>query len=207
MQDDISTPSPEIAAHHRRWACNRAVVEGEYAVKAAGEVYLPRLPTQCERQYRGYVASVDYFPATQRTLESYIGLITRKPATLVAEDSVRDILSTITARYGLDDLSLKLLRETCITNFTGTLDDFPVNDEPVSAAAALTEGRRPFVAVYPAESILEVTDDVVRNRFAITRVRLLDDKDTVRELRLSERWSARRSLSVPVRPRPCDPGI
>lgn len=186
MLDDISCPTPEIACHHRRWARNRTVIAGEDAIKGQGELFLPRLPSQSSDQYKSYVASVDYFPAAQRTLESYVGLIFRKPESLDADDAVKPILATISPRLGLSHLARKLVHETGITNFTGLVVDFPPSDGDVSAAAAIDAGRRPFLSIYEAESVLEVTQSVVRNRFALTRVRLLDDRDTVRELIISD---------------------
>ncbi|RSU69645.1 hypothetical protein BRX37_23900 [Sphingomonas sp. S-NIH.Pt3_0716] len=184
---DIASPSPEIKEHLDRWARNRAVIQGEDAVKKARAKYLPKLPSQSNAQYLSYLASVDFFPAAQRTVESHIGLIMRKPPTVDAHETTQPILDTISMEYGLDDLGREILRETFITNFTGRLVDFPVSQDDVSQADAIKMGLRPFVAVYRAESILEVKREVIRNRFTITRVRLMEpDGKSVRELLLND---------------------
>lgn len=39
----INQPTPEIAKWHARWRKNRTFIAGEDAVKACGEVYLPKM--------------------------------------------------------------------------------------------------------------------------------------------------------------------
>jgi len=54
----------------------------------------------------------------------------------------------------------------------------------ISRAQAEAEGARPFIRMYRAESILEVTAGVIANRRAITRVKVKDNDETIRELAL-----------------------
>lgn len=183
---DIATPAPEIAAHHKRWTRNRTIIEGEDAVKAAGRVYLPKLPSQSDQEYEAYKDSVDYFPAAMRTHESHVGLIFRKRPTLTGADGFENVIATISHRHSLDQLARELVSETLITNFSGLLVDAPEQQPGLSRAQAEAQNIRPFLSLYRAESILEVTQAVVANRFTLTRVRLLDDPDTVRELRLDD---------------------
>ncbi|MDF0540746.1 DUF4055 domain-containing protein [Sphingobium sp. H39-3-25] len=182
MTSDISTPTPEISCHFKRWKRNRDVLAGEDAVKAAGQSYLPKLPSQSSADYLAYNASVDFFPAAQRVHESRLGLIFRKDPVAIGGEGYEDVLATISRRYSLDELARELASETLVTNFTGVLVDSPAQPSGLSAAQAIADGYRPFVELYRAESILEVTREVIRNRFALTRVRLLDDAVTVREL-------------------------
>ncbi|WP_201450288.1 hypothetical protein [Sphingobium yanoikuyae] len=126
LDNDIASPSPEIACHLTRWKRNRDAVAGQDAIRAAKTAYLPRVyEGQDDREYSTYQSRVVFYPATQRTLENHIGLVFRKDASIVADDSVADILATITPRYGLEDLARELLAETLITNFTGLLVDTP----------------------------------------------------------------------------------
>lgn len=187
LDNDIASPSPEIACHLTRWKRNRDAVAGQDAIRAAKTAYLPRVyEGQDDREYSTYQSRVVFYPATQRTLENHVGLVFRKDPSIVADDSVADILSTITARYGLEDLARELLAETLITNFTGLLVDTPPSKAGLSAATAIQAGQRPFLSVYRGESVLEVQQGIINNRFALVRVRLLDDENTVRELVIAD---------------------
>ena len=53
-------------------------MDGEDAVKAAGEKYLPRLDSQNEEEYSAYKARASFFGATARTLEEYLDLVFRR---------------------------------------------------------------------------------------------------------------------------------
>ncbi|MBT2244566.1 DUF4055 domain-containing protein [Sphingobium sp. BHU LFT2] len=182
---DIDQPTAKIAAAHKRWQRARDVIEGADAVKARGTTYLPKLTDQQADEFEDYKQAVPFFPGAGVTHEGLIGMINRKPATMTAPAALEPILETITATgMTVDDLAEEVLSEILITNFVGLLVDHPASTAGLNAANAIAKGFRPFVAVYRAESILEVTPAVIENKLKVVRVRLKDDEDTVRELAL-----------------------
>lgn len=193
--NNISTPTPAIAAFHARWKRNRDVIEGEYSVKAPQAGYIPRLPIHdtnsfpqtAEKSYREYLARCPFFPASSRILEGMMGMIFRKPPRLVASTAMATILEAAT-EDGLTayDLAEKVVEEVLTTNFCGLLVDYPEVRAGISRAQAEREGARPFIRMYRAENILEVEVGVIANRRVITRVRLRDNAKTVRELVLND---------------------
>lgn len=187
MQDvtSIAAIDPEIESYHFEWRRNRHVIDGARSIRAHCHHYLPMIPGQKLHEYQAYTKRVPFFPGAARTHEGLLGLIFRKPATITAPTAVEDILDTITAQgYTLDDLAEEVASELLITNFCGLVVDHPSSPSGMSRANATAAGLRPFVAVYRAESILGVETGVVNNRQRVTRVRLLDDAKTIRELRL-----------------------
>jgi hypothetical protein len=186
---NINSPTPVIAAEHERWRSNRDAVKGKYAVKAAGERYLPKPRSDMTlAQYHSYSQHVSFYPAVSRTVDGIVGLMLRKVPALEATGILEEVKGTIT-RDGrsVDELARDVVRETLITNFTGLLVDLPVG-RASTAAEALENNLRPFVGVYPAESILEVQAGVVRGQRVPVRVRLLENGgNQVRELRLNDR--------------------
>lgn len=187
----IDEPTEAILKARARWKINRDIMAGEAAVKAAGEKYLPRGSSQTASEYQAYAKRVMFFPAASRTREGLIGLVTRKAPTLDCPDRLKAMFDTITnAGQSYEDLAEYLLNETLQTAFPGMLVDHPVTaplDPGKVATLADVEAAndRPFVALYTAETILEVKSGVHANRQVLTRVRLLEDGgDTVRELRL-----------------------
>lgn len=186
----INEPTPEIRAWHERWARNRAFVDGEAAVKAAGELYLPKARLDdSPAEYEAHLKRTGFFPAAFKIAQGWMGLIWRKPALLNSVSTRIKLLSSVATKDGrsLDDVAQWIVRETMITNFTGVLSDHPSRrsfPNNMSAADELRLGFRPFVARYIGENILEVTRGVIdETRVGLVRVRLLEENgDRVREL-------------------------
>ena len=185
-EETIASVDPLIAASHFEWTRNRHVIDGSRSIRPNSTLYLPMVAGQSPRDYQNYVARVPFFPAAARTLEGLQGLLFRKAATITAPAGVTDILNTITAQgFTLDDLAEEVASELLITNYLGLVVDYPPAPAGLTKAQAIAQGFRPFVAIYRAESILGVPElAVINNRQRVVRVRLLDDVNTVRELRL-----------------------
>lgn len=184
---NINEPSSVIAPYLSRWARNRDVISGPYTVKAKGEKYLPKaFGKQKTEEYQSYLNHVSFYPAASRTCDGITGLMMRRDPVLENKGVLMQIKHVITSNGdSLEQLTRLVCRETLITNFTGLLTDYPAG-QATSAGAAIYEGIRPFVNLYPAESILECTPGIVRNQRVPVRVRLLDDGNTVRELILED---------------------
>lgn len=196
MTDTIFDPTPEIFAHHKRWKRNRDVITGSDAVKAFNAGYLPRImpiqdrnsyPETADESYRSYLQRTPFFPASSRVMDGLMGMIFRKAINITAPNSMVPLLDTIT-RNGMtiSDICEEIVSESLITNFTGLYVDLPAVAKGASKLEAEKSGVRPFMTMYKAESILEVTPDVIDNVRKLVRVRLLDNDETVRELLLKD---------------------
>jgi hypothetical protein len=185
MTTKINQIDPDIAAARADWQLVRDMIAGSRTVKAAGPIYLPRDPGSTNSEYENQKMRTPFFPATARTLEGILGLMLRKSATIDAPDAVAPCLDVITPDgMSIDDLYEYLDRETLITNFTGVFVDPPAEIAPpgTSPTDAIDEGYRPFISVYPAETILGIETKIVRNTVRISRVRLEETARKIREL-------------------------
>lgn len=183
---DISTPHPDIAFHHKRWNTNDDVVSGHYAVKRHGTKYLPKAyGAQTDEEYKSFLKYVSFYPAANRTLTGLLGLMFRRAPVLENDGDIEHQLKDVITRDGksINELAKEVCKGYLTTAYYGLLVDHP-SQKATSKAAAFAEGIRPFICQYPAHSILEVRRGVVRNRKALTYVRLLDDAETVRVLEL-----------------------
>jgi transposase len=187
----INEPAPELAKHHKRWAKNRAFIEGEDAVKAQGQEFLPPVRVDdSAAEYDFHKLRTNFYPAAHKIAKGVSGLIFRKKAQLNSSSARIQALSQLISPTGqsLDDLGEELIGETLITNFTGLLVDHPDEAAFVNLSAANAEqlGFFPTMALYRGESILEVRYGFVNFVRAINYVRLLeDDGHRVRELLLN----------------------
>lgn len=186
----INEPTPEIALHYARWAKNRAFLAGEAAVKAHGARYQPMPDKDMEASaFADHLMRIAFFPAARRTQQGYLGLMFRKRPVLDAKSEALAALADIITPEGdtHEDLAWKLASEVLATDFAGLLVDHPEAQPNLSKADAIAEGQRPFINLYLAESILEVSTALVRGRKRIVRVRLLEEAGSrVRELVLEQ---------------------
>ncbi len=180
----------ELARWHSRWKKNRDFLSGRDAVIQAGTRYLPK-PTygMGDDEYNEFKKEVGFYPACITVMEGWLGLIFRDDPDLIAEqhETLLDLEQCVT-RDGdsLEEFAQSVVRETLTTNWAGILVDHPTQPEGVTltAANAIDEGFRPFLALYPAESILDVEYGIVRNRRVIAKVRLRETDTRELELKL-----------------------
>ncbi|MEG8030675.1 DUF4055 domain-containing protein [Sphingomonas aurantiaca] len=191
IEPQINEPTDAIRAAYARWAKNRAFVDGEEAVKAQEQLYLPAAnPEDSAAEYDAYIARTGFLPAASKIAQGLSGLIFRKRAQLNTTSARVQVLSQLITPSGesLDDLAEWVVRETLITNFTGLLVDHPDRDGFIglSAANEIERGYRPRIAGYAGECILEVTPGLVNEARQIVRVRLKEDDGSIRELMLND---------------------
>jgi hypothetical protein len=163
-----------------RWTTARDVIAGTYAVRAKGELYLPKAySAQTATEYLSYQKHVPFYPAANRTCDGIVGLMMRRDPVLEASGLLSQIKGIISSNGdSVEELARKVCREVLITNYCGLLTDYP-SEKASSLGAMLDEGKRPFVNIYTADNILECTPGIVKGTKKPVRVRLLEDENTV----------------------------
>lgn len=73
----INSTHPQYDKRAGQWKRCRDVYEGTDAVKNAGEAYLPKLSGQKDEEYKAYQKRAQFFEATTRTIEGYVGAVMR----------------------------------------------------------------------------------------------------------------------------------
>lgn len=138
----INTPHPEYEAMLPVWRDIRAVIKGGRAVKAAGELYLPKLYKQSAEEYAAYKLRAVWFGATAKTADGFVGIITRKPAAYTHPASLQAFLDdcdrrgTSFATYGQ-----AVIRDLVDVGRCGTFIDW-------------TDKAAPYLTHYAAEQII-----------------------------------------------------
>jgi len=162
-----------------RWETLRTVLEGEDAVKKAGEKYLPRLDGQSYfsdypgaaganvTSYSAYKDRASFFDATSRTRDALVGAVLRKESEIHFPERERVRLNTI-GRDGesFGEMVQEALDEVIGMGRFGHLIDAP--QEP--------DGD-PFVASYQAENITDWDEIIVNGRKRLARVVLREVSD------------------------------
>lgn len=164
----VNTVHPIYAKLKPRWAMVRDAVEGEYAVKAAEEVYLPKLLGTGELEYKAYVHRALFLEATRRTLQGLVGMIMQKAPQIDAKDATKEsILKNITkGGMTINGFASVVLQEVIMLNKYGILADLPPR------ISAETE---PWLVGYNAESIINWEYIVVDGKSIPSRIVLQEE--------------------------------
>lgn len=145
---------PAVNTRHRiyemlmnRWAMIRDAVDGEAKVKAAGELYLPKLTGTDDKEYNAYKLRALFFEATRRTLNGLSGMVMQTLPKIEAKESTEEVFLKSLTKDGmsLNGFSAVVLSEVLMLNKYGILADLPPR------ISAETE---PWLIGYTAESII-----------------------------------------------------
>lgn len=152
----INSPHPEHEKFNDIWQKCRDAVDGQAAIKDAGETYLPRLSGHTrdftgESAYQAYKARALWFGATDRTLRGYVGAIMRNDPSFDVPDIFKPRLADITdAGQTAVQFVHTMVKELITTGRLGLLVDKDPNDPD----------ELPYIKLYYPENILNwITED------------------------------------------------
>lgn len=147
----INSPHPLYEANAPRFKRCRDAYNGEDAVKAAGILYLPKIDSsQSEADYQAYKKRASYYEAVSRTVDGFVGAISRKPHVVELPAALAELKTSATIDgITLDDFIRHLCCETLLMARGAIVVD--MDDET----------QRPYLAFYPAEAILNWGQDWV----------------------------------------------
>jgi hypothetical protein len=148
---------PDLARKRADIQLVRDVIGGARVIKNKTTDYLPLSRFgQPDEEYKRLLNYTSFFPATSRTAQAKRGLMTAKNVVLNAPilEPIKDVITP--QGDSIRDLAEEVIWETFQTNFTGLLTDHPERPEGVAlnAANALRLNYRPFIHLFPFESIL-----------------------------------------------------
>jgi hypothetical protein len=133
----------------QKWAKIETISAGEDAIKAAGEIYLPKLSGQNQVDYDAYKSRGAFFNAFGRTTTGLTGAIIRKEPTIKTNPTVDNLLPSITlAGESIQEVIRMVTQDVISFGYYGILVDMPPVAEGVVSMA------NPYFAMYSAGSIL-----------------------------------------------------
>ncbi len=167
----MNSTHPDYDANFVPWARARDVINGEDAVKSAGQTYLPRLDSQTDEEYAAYKERASFFNATSRTAEGYVGLIFRRPPFIKVPEGTSalgralgefqndaDMLGNPLVSYAKN-----VVNEVISVGRAGTLVDWEDEVE-----------NRVYASLYAAENILNWRVERINGRNITTMVVLYE---------------------------------
>jgi hypothetical protein len=179
----VDSQHPTFTKNLPLWCKCRVTVDGEDAVKAAGEEYLPKLSDQEKGEYNSYKNRASFYGATRRTVQGLAGAVMRKRSELKFPDAEKDMLTSIgVAGQSLEIMIKDSLEEVLTTSRVGLLVDAPGVEDGDTIAAG--ENPEPYVALYYAEHVINWQTIMINGKRELSLVVLkeeslrLDPKDS-----------------------------
>jgi len=163
--DHMISMSAEYKAALPEWERARDCLAGELAVKAKGEIYLPRLDSQTDAEYAAYVKRAAFFAAAARVLEDCLtAAFKRSPEfQLPTVSPLLDLLQRFIADCdlagsGFVDYSRHVLEQVLSVARAGSLVLWD------------NELGRPWVSMWKAEQIVDWRYERVKGRLCLVRL-------------------------------------
>lgn len=154
----IDSQHKEYKAYQEKWTTARDASAGQYAIHAAGEKYLSKLSEkQTPAEYLAYKKRTSFFPATGRTVDGLLGMISRKDLTHDAKGIDNLIDDIDLSNNSLSSFAQTILREIITVDRVGVLVEYPtVNEANQSRSLAEQQQRneRPYATIYKTENII-----------------------------------------------------
>lgn len=168
---------------------NRDFCGGEWDIKQAGDLYMPRPdPRMSNPDYDSFLKRINVFTAASRAHDGYVSLILREDPVLDSE-VLQPIKNRITMRGdSIETFSEEIISESLMTDYVGILVDHPTDAEKpegVNPENASALGWHPMLNCYPFESILDLQRVRIGDGFQY--VKLADSEDQYRELILENK--------------------
>jgi len=192
----VTTRHTDYSKYSSKWARCRDAVEGEDAIKKAGEKYLPRLSGQepkvtasqkssreginstGNKDYEAYKSRAFWFNASARTVAGLSGLISRKPPIIKIPESMKEVVKDITmSGLTLEEFISQVTDEIITVARGGVLVEYPRVDlsDELTLSDVEKMGLRPYWSFYPAESITNWRTGRVNNKSVLSFVVLKED--------------------------------
>jgi hypothetical protein len=139
----IESTHPLYDENIENWTACRDAYAGDSAVKAKGQTYLPRIdPNQSGEAYAAYKRRALYYEAVGRTVDGFVGAISRKPHIIELPAALNAFKNDAAGNgIGLGEFVKALAGESLLTGRGGVLVDYDDTKQ------------RPFLSLYSAESI------------------------------------------------------
>lgn len=172
----VDSKHPDYTDKRPVWDMMRRVAGGQRTVHAAGEVDLPLLTGETDKEYAARKVRALFFNATWRTVEGLRGMLFRKSPTWMVSADTEPMLKDVTkGGVGLPEFAFKATTEVLTVGRVGVMVDFP-KVERVEGAPPMTKSiveklnLRPHLAMYTAESAINWREKWENNKTVLARV-------------------------------------
>jgi len=194
---DLTKEHQDYREMKSRWDMCEHAAEGEHAIHAARETYLPRLNNEDNDAYALRLRMTPFFNATWRTIAGLKGMLFRKPPIVTAPPALQLLMENIDlAGTNMLALANEVAEEALTLGRIGLLVDHPAVADGVTLADAMKQNLRPMVSIYEAKSIYNWREEVVNGVRRLSQVRLIEEAEIISDEFSSETEKRYRVLDL-----------
>jgi hypothetical protein len=180
----VDTPSDFYAENLPKWQMCRDFVAGAWAVKRAADDYVPRPDGLDDAEFAAYIRRGSFFNATQRTVDSLVGLVMAKPPVVEMDAQLAQFADYFDgAGSTAEDFARDAVLDVLIAGGGCAVADRP--ERPVgivTRAQEIAAGLRPYASWYPMEAVLEWRYGIVAGKRELVFLKLSETwEDTTDE--------------------------
>jgi hypothetical protein len=177
---DVSTPTSIQSKMAEKWALPRALMGGTAAMRAHGEVYLPKEVAETDPSYKQRLRRSTLFNAFRKTVKDMTGKVFQREVTLEkdvpAELRIYAEDIDLAGRH-LNVFARDLFYDGLQTGITYILTDMPPPVErrdgrPATIADEQAMGARPYLCHIKCEDLIGWRSTTINGAEALTQVRI-----------------------------------
>jgi hypothetical protein len=174
----VKTQHPQYISMLPKWERCRDVADGQDAIYAGANRYLPALTGQGADEYHAYMTRTTFFNATWRTIVGLQGMLFRKPPTVEVPDAIKPMLEDVTLTgTPMHIFALETAEEALKIGRIGVFVDFPMVDTATTTIAdAQNANLRPLLKMYSAFSIINWKSQNIDNETRLSMVVLTETR-------------------------------
>jgi len=170
----------EYTKYVNSWKKNRDAVDGGDAVKSGGYLSKPLRKNwtwEDEQDWKLYNDLAVYYNGTGRTVDGLVGMVFRTPPVVSASSTgAKSLLEDISVEHqSIEEVARTCVQELIVVGRIGVLVDYPMGDEAgLTISERIRLGRRPYIALYLAESIKDWRTEYVNGKNQLSFVKLYE---------------------------------
>lgn len=150
------TLHPDYQKHVKIWRKCQDFIDGEEAVKAKGDAYLPRLTDQDDIEYGAYLNRAMLYEATARTVEGLTGAVMRKDPEVNVPKRFLPFFDDV----GVCNESIQLIAKQLLDQVEAKGRVLVLVDAPT----VISDDAPPYFAVYNAECVINWREETMNGK-------------------------------------------
>jgi len=173
----VDTTSDTYDTMLEYWALPNTLMGGERAMKSAGQVYLPKEPTETSPQYNNRLARSTLKNYFSWAVENHTGRVFKKP--IVFSDDTDEIILKYNDNLDLmgansDAFYQSVFRDMLVKGISYVYVDYPRTLEDLTLADELDASFRPYCIHIKAEQVINAVSGMVNGRKTLVRAHILE---------------------------------
>lgn len=174
---DVSTQSPRIAYLEQQRALVRSIMGGTFAMRQAGQTYLPKHPAESDGVYSTRLNKTFLDNFVSLAIDKASGKLFARPVKVEDAPPAFDGILDNVDRQGqaLHPFIMDVAKQAFTDGISYVMADMPRTDGVQTLADEKALGVRPYAIHVKPESVLEIVTGMIAGTETVTRLRIMEE--------------------------------